>query len=702
MPASGFSTTCRRCCSAAVRAVGRALALYVLGLVAVVIPAGAVERLTVISMDPVANYGLTRDSNDARQLVDGIEHPFPAWTRKASVAWRDASFVAIELRQAPDSGTDCRHSRMRLAFGHSPRAGVLAARRVDVYAVRGDRLHHATSWQGLPEPGFVGVEHAHLEFDSTWDELVVAIHPAGRFLMLDEIEVDAVGACSAPVGQAPGIHRESLRENSTARLMKAFESAPTGDQRARPEHLVVLDRRPYAARLESADSRRRVALEGESLDFMLQVDGPCSKSGYRVQAHATSDNRVELFEVGRVRTFTGALRYDPLQPLDKDQRLPCSPVSPSLLWVTVTPPEGTSTAHGLAVEIAAHGRDAIRLDYEFEVIERPAGHCRPRVVSWGYTGQKPIWAHPAKTFAEMARSGANVHVIAPSSLPPLEPGKLPRGIDLISLVGEIKRAKRAFGEVEILLFAAFHRASERSRTSIGNDYFVAWTRALADGLTRLGIQPHEWLLYPVDEPRADMVDALVELAEVLKSSVPGLRLYANPINTGSARLSSNQLRAMRRSFDVLQPNAALARSHVGELTEGTWWVYMNARWPAKDEPPGFYRGLGTLAVLLGTSGYGTWSLSDTRGSSAWNDFDGTRPDWAMLYEASGAPIPSRRWRGFVKAAGDFAALCRARTEKAAWWRTHVPELPTKITRGDVARLSTFAEAARAALAGKGG
>ena len=59
---------------------------------------------------------------------------------------------------------------------------------------------------------------------------------------------------------------------------------------------------------------------------------------------------------------------------------------------------------------------------------------------------------------------------------------------------------------------------------------------------------------------------------------------------------------------------------------------------------------------IGASGIGFWSYSDTQGSSAWDDFDGVRPDWAVVYEGDGKPITSRRWEAFREGVEDYKLL----------------------------------------------
>src|SRR5262249_16101295 len=66
------------------------------------------------------------------------------------------------------------------------------------------------------------------------------------------------------------------------------------------------------------------------------------------------------------------------------------------------------------------------------------------------------------------------------------------------------------------------------------------------------------------------------------------------------------------------------------------------------------------AWVLGASGSGVWSYSDTQGTSAWDDLDGRRGDWAAVYEAQGAVVSIRRWEAFREGLEDLALLTHVR------------------------------------------
>ena len=84
------------------------------------------------------------------------------------------------------------------------------------------------------------------------------------------------------------------------------------------------------------------------------------------------------------------------------------------------------------------------------------------------------------------------------------------------------------------------------------------------------------------------------------------------------------------------------------------WVY-DVMEPAKSVPPNAYRALVWEAWARGLSGVAFWAYCDDGEQSAdvWNDFDGRRTDFHVVYGRDGAPVPlrealtpSKRWQAF--------------------------------------------------------
>jgi hypothetical protein len=94
------------------------------------------------------------------------------------------------------------------------------------------------------------------------------------------------------------------------------------------------------------------------------------------------------------------------------------------------------------------------------------------------------------------------------------------------------------------------------------------------------------------------------------------------------------------------------------------WVY-DVFEPAKSVPPEKYRSLVWEAWAHGLSGVAFWAYCDDGEGSAdvWNDFDGTRTDFHVVYGRAGAPVtlrepftPSKRWQAFRIGRSEAALL----------------------------------------------
>ena len=177
-----------------------------------------------------------------------------------------------------------------------------------------------------------------------------------------------------------------------------------------------------------------------------------------------------------------------------------------------------------------------------------------------------------------------------------------------------------------------------------------------------GYEFEDWALYPIDEPAGDKLALLARVSAWVKSDIPHIRIYANPGTVGLSDLAPGGLiYQLMGVVDLWQPLLGHSASIMGPIlnrrAEGEWWLYQTGQAPAKSMVPNCYRKLGWEAATRGATGFGFWSFSDTGGSSAWNDMDGTRPDWAVVYEAAGGGIvPSRRWEAFRRGIREYRAL----------------------------------------------
>lgn len=183
-------------------------------------------------------------------------------------------------------------------------------------------------------------------------------------------------------------------------------------------------------------------------------------------------------------------------------------------------------------------------------------------------------------------------------------------------------------------------------------------RDLAALVQESGVPFSNWAVYPTDEAHDEELGELLQCAKAIKAADSRIQIYANPTPSRKPELAQRYLNELQPYIDIWQPRAALARGQFRAFfrNQKRFWIYDNPREPAKSDSPRFYRALAWRAWQLGATGTGFWAFDDTRKSSAWDDLDGTRPDWAVVYESSHGLIESRRWRAFTKGLDDAAAL----------------------------------------------
>lgn len=663
-----------------VSGVPRSLAVLVLAF-AVCVSARATDRaMTVTGMDPIPNYPLTADPADAVQLADGKVLRFPAWTKRGSVGWKDSSFVRVSLSVGILPESSCLEAKLSLVIGQKPSAGVFLPRRIDFYSGASEsKLEHAGSIEvDDSAPDRAGAIKLVSKISVTGSAIVLGLHAGGRYLMVDEIEIEPIQKCEFKTLARKTLTIAEIRADSTQHLMEQLAKASGAFSRQGTEAVLLEAIAPFVAEPVSAPSLTSdtegaiVALPvvpfGDT-DLLVRIVGACPNGSYDVSVTWNDDESegIELYQLASVVSFTGNRQYDPLVPMS-DGKLPCRSDHPAeFVWIKVRVDSGKRIDEPLHVFVLDDAGERASLSFRLygEVDEATHQECIPKTVTWGYSIHKPIWGNIGAAMKAMVDGGANIHVIPPQLLPGIMQGTPPNALDLRPMMTEIRSAKRLNQDIEFLVFARADRwvpEDNDDGSNLTSTGFVDWVRSVGSMLEAEGIGYDQWYLYPVDEPVADDIERLVALADALKVRVPGIRLYANPIVSRTNSMQRSQLQVLASRYDVLQPNLELALGNRELVAQGKWWYYENPPSPAKDASPEFYRSLGIRGWLLGAGGFGFWSFSDTSSSSAWDDFDGRRPDWSVVYESKNGVLGSRRWEAFKRGVADYRMLCSESSE----------------------------------------
>ena len=375
---------------------------------------------------------------------------------------------------------------------------------------------------------------------------------------------------------------------------------------------------------------------------------------------------VSLRQVGKILAANGSLVYDPLIAFKGGKSLPTPARESAYLWIQADMRQMSPGEHRLSIVVWDQTHKAVgAIPLILQVSDKTlAENRRPAAINWGYTTDLPIWKNPAKALADLKDHGINIFVIDSPQIPmPTLTGEWRTDI-AAKLASDVSLYR---GKGLILLFLDWGPGKGPDWLNLSEQNIPqqkaalgAWLRKLKAFLRGLGVSTKDWALFPVDEPHGKRLPYLAELAKWMKEAEPDIQLYADPITTQTYRTTAADLIQLAPYVNFWQPELSFATGPGAPFfanLPGSWWTYSGAPSPAKAASPWVdYRLLSWRAWTAGAKGVGFWSYSDTSGTSAWDDFDGRRPDFAVVYEGPNGPISSRRWEAFRKGLEDFQLL----------------------------------------------
>jgi hypothetical protein len=195
--------------------------------------------------------------------------------------------------------------------------------------------------------------------------------------------------------------------------------------------------------------------------------------------------------------------------------------------------------------------------------------------------------------------------------------------------------------------------------------FAWWLRAWVAHLKELGYDYGDFFMYPFDET---LCDRFRDLAQLIKEVDPAVRIFADPV----VHDTRERIAAIAPYIDIWCPHLFTFEQRPADLQfirdrAHKLWTYVCSG-PAKALPPHrYYRLMMWKAFQHGFTGCGFWAYADAgwSGDDAWDDFDGTHPDFTVIYTARNAPpgvprseaiIPSKRWEAWREGIEDYELM----------------------------------------------
>ncbi len=646
------------------------------------------EQLKITKLSPQSNYERNRDALDNEQLADGKIVATPMWVKKESIGWVGESVVKIYLSRSKSA---VRTGIIRLHMGFGTYAGIALPRRIDVYSINtsNDALHVGSYMKSTQDSLLSGLSHwLEVPVSGVGSDLVVVVHADGNYIQLDEVEFlpSSIPILSQPdKGELDSITIDKIEDNSIERLRLSVQKSTQNfnedmtDWRLKfgKDKLLAWQINPWKFGSNEdhifPEPSDNISLnitgvdnEFEQVAIALLNTGKLTMD-IDVSIDGSPHQSYDMYELTPVLSSDGQLIYDPLVPITSKLVLTTERVH--VLWLKFNLKNMGVGSHELKVNLQNNNKRILEsFDVTIDVDDSTRlEHSPLRATVWGYSADTPIWKDKQKAVEDQVSHYINTWIVHPSIVP---------GVNL-SLGNYEKQWERFDKELALYkgkgivrLFFGWKANKNPLGISHGNYEideqrklkFKQWLLILNQRMEQNSYEHGQWELYPIDEVVGDGAFVLKAIAEVVQDVLPRAKIYANPVSSYTHRTNIRHLNELRDLVDSWQPGLHLLIGDNNKMDffknlNRQWGFYQNPRSPAKTASPiNIYRNQGWYAWALGASAVGFWSYSDSTRSSVWNDFDGRRPDYSVVYEAEDNIITSRRWEAFAEGIEDYQLL----------------------------------------------
>lgn len=628
-------------------------------------PIAYAENIKVIDIKPEPNYKLSLNEGDYLELTDKKTTTWPIWTKKSSIGFENATPVLIEAMLEEESEFD----QILLHFSKGNHAGVKIPRRIDVYCVS-DGVDTHVGGENFSDELFTDGKNHWVRVQLTGlcnQRFFVAIHANGNYIMLDEIKVERNGFIPNETQIEP---IENIADDSVHRLKNFMLSEYSEKLAQRAEALdgssaffaKIIDPwgRLSPSYQDPPNPTKYLVIPYNGLaDFVIEVAN-ISDTSDQFLISLDRDIRWELNRIDPVLTAEGKTVLDILSPLNIYEFFKLIPDEIKHFLVTI-PGDKLEVGDNLIDVIVRNSSDNVLWQDDIRIYRSAPRSISeidiPNITIWSYTSDTPIWSNKAldTLLRQLNVAGVNVHFVHHSKIPSLGDKPYDKSKNYRVLVEELRVLS---GKGLILLYLHW----EKKLAGLEDDptKIHEWLDAIERITIDAGLDYKDWALYPVDELTNEKFENSHPVFEIIKDFNPKIQTYVTIDGIGKNRLDFDQLSSISPYIDFWQANFPHTTDSFESFASKSgidgWWIYSNGPGIPKRRLPNCYRAIARDALRLGAEGFGFWSFSDTGNSSAIDDFDGRRPDWAVVYETNDGYQSSRRWEAFKRGVDEFKYL----------------------------------------------
>ncbi|WP_161949114.1 glycoside hydrolase domain-containing protein [Desulfomicrobium norvegicum] len=683
---------------------------------------------------PEPNYSLTSKDSTRNILTDGQYTSGHFWSSKSTVGWQQNGLIRLDF----DLQGIYLIQNIHFQTARGIKAGVSFPSRADVYISADAKIYkyvgNILESADLPDGPYLVKKFISPSLNETTRYVSIFISPKGNYTFLDEVEIwgkpggKAESGFNIPVSklrnfQSAIISNEHELEISSflqQRLVQQQVSPSASSPALFPLKVeqIARDREQlFAANAQQIAANypnRLICWSGSPWDIFTPVDNPgldafhSPSLSFQVLTNGTSCQSVNIvstldkvtktdfaviwdespsvtapeisvFDCLPVTTKSGILLCDPLLPVAGQLSLKPGVARQIILAAKGNVPPGTySGSFQLIPDFVA---PVITIPFKVHVFGASIHDGNlPYSNAWAYLSWRPVKDMPEKALEDLQKHHVNIGIIHPNQIP--WPQKLTQSLSLQDVLKFDKALSLLKNKRHVLLF--LHLRDEKNLEKFGdyadkprwNANLKRWIVSMRDRFVKNGYEPERILFYPVDEPQnSQHVEMILNFAAVLKNIDSKLRTYTTIDRI--SRLSKSDFYSLAQACDVIQieENDLLSEDarYVQSLGRELWVYGVSGEKTAS--PMQGYRLMAWRAFRRGATGIGFWAYADTgREGTAWNDIDGARPDYSVIYEGNNTIISSKRWEAWREGCEDYALLelaernLSSEIEKAEFYR----------------------------------
>ncbi len=602
------------------------------------------SALRVSSLSHKPNYKYSSATKD--NLTDGAFSTRYLWINRKSAVWQNISPVQIDI-DVTDTSLLGKAGKLSIHSASAPKAGLYPPRFIDIYK------KHEGDYIPLTSKLFQFKKN--LNKHNLWldiyiknipEKISIIVHANKQFLAIDEIKLASHKQADKPNKQrsdAINIAHNSIIANSADNLKEALRQNNNKKGNAN----IILKYKGNITTLKpcASNCKHSIELSGYSgEEESLHITTP--ENGCRVLLESTPG--ASAYRLMPVQSFDGEVVNDITKQiksgwhefhnsveikitLDLSEQTPQH--NPNLIVFDC----GKTFKHTVIIDSTITSMD---LDKE-----------KPEVNVWAYPSHfnKKLSTH--KIYSDLRRRGVSFVTIHPHNIPIRHEQH-----------AVTKRFKRIISQVprdfKVLLYLNLKDIEENTVTLHNNKTELKnWLTLITNLMADASRTTEDWILYPIDEVRSSQIPILYNFSKQVKEITSKVKIYANPINDSKERIGIWELKKLKYVIDYWQPSIELAsKQHTFFKQSDNYMVYSNPSYPSKSESPDFFRKLPIKAICLGASGVGFWAYNENDGTSPYNDFDGSRADWSVVYMDDNELKSSARWDSFKDGTEDYKLL----------------------------------------------